>query len=51
MAQKFPTKNATLHDLRTHFGLQPIKDNNFFPEWQMDLPDLTDMDKQFLDQV
>lgn len=45
MAQKIDAPNVTLRDLETQFALQLVRDTQFFPEWQTDLPYLTEMDK------
>jgi len=51
MSQTIRASDISLHDLRTQFGLQLIKDSQFFQEWQSELPDITDFDKRFLDGV
>ncbi len=51
MVQTIPARTITLHDLETKFGLTFIEDDQFFREWQDDLPDITDSDKQRLDRV
>jgi len=51
MVQTIPARTITLHDLETQFGLTFIEDDQFFREWQNDLPDITDSDKQRLDRV
>ncbi|MCP4055658.1 MAG: hypothetical protein GY739_21980, partial [Mesoflavibacter sp.] len=37
--------------LETQFNLQLAVDDQFFSEWQTDLPEITDLDKQVMDQV
>ena len=51
MVQTIQARNVTLHDLSTKFGLQPVKDEQFFREWQDNLPEITSVDKQRLDRV
>ena len=51
MTQSIRASYVTLHDLRTKFGLQFIEDERFFEEWQTDLPQVTNLDKPFLDKV
>ena len=51
MVQSIQAKNATLRDLIDNFGLQLVRDNQFFREWQDNLPFVTDSEKQLLDRV
>jgi hypothetical protein len=51
MSKTIRANDISLHDLRTQFDLQLAKDNQFFPEWQAELPDTIDFDKQFLDRM
>ncbi|MDM8557943.1 restriction endonuclease subunit R [Candidatus Parabeggiatoa sp. HSG14] len=51
MSKTIRASDISLHDLRTQFNLQLAKDNQFFPEWQAELPDTIDFDKQFLDRM
>ena len=51
MAQTLQAKDVTLRDLTVQFGLQLIEDEQFFREWQDDLPEVPDDQKQFLDKV
>lgn len=44
-------KNVTLHDLEVSFSLRLAEDENFFPEWRTELPQLTDQEQQLLDKV
>lgn len=44
-------KDVTLRDLTLQFGLQFTEDEQFFREWQDNLPEITDNQKQFLDKV
>lgn len=51
MAQIIQSQNITLRDLIDRFGLQLIEDLQFFPEWQENLPEINDLEKQQLDKV
>ena len=51
MAQTLQAKDVTLRGLTVQFGLQLIEDEQFFREWQDNLPEVTDDQKQFLDKV
>ncbi len=44
-------KNISLYDLETAFGLRLVEDDQFFREWQDDLPEVSAAEKQRLDQV
>ncbi|MGV0024419.1 restriction endonuclease subunit R [Phormidesmis priestleyi] len=51
MVQTLQAKSVTLRDLIDRFHLQLVRDDQFFREWQDELPDITDTEQQFLDQV
>jgi len=51
MSQTIRASDISLHDLETQFGLQRTFDEPFFSEWQGDLPEITDLDKQLLDRL
>jgi hypothetical protein len=51
MVQTIQAKDITLRDLVTQFGIQLVRDEQFFREWQDDLPEITDSEKQLLDRV
>lgn len=51
MVQTIQAKDVTLEELKTIFGLQLVRDEIFFREWQDDLPEITDFQKQQLDQI
>ncbi len=51
MIQAIAARNIKLHDLKQKLGLQQIGDQDFFPEWFNDLPQLTDTEKQMLDRI
>lgn len=51
MVQTIQAQNINLNDLIEKFGLERSDDEQFFSEWQDDLPELTDSEKQALDEV
>ncbi|MDL5057255.1 restriction endonuclease subunit R [Geitlerinema calcuttense] len=51
MPQTLQAKDIDLRYLIDNFGLQLVQDDPFFPEWQENLPEITDLDKQLLDKV
>ncbi|MBD2775849.1 type I restriction endonuclease [Iningainema tapete] len=51
MVQTIQARNVTLHDLKTKFGLQLVEDKQFFREWQDNLPEINDLEKQRLDRA
>ncbi|NER95888.1 MAG: restriction endonuclease subunit R [Symploca sp. SIO1B1] len=51
MVAAIPAKNVTLEQLEKHFNLQLAEDEDFFWEWQEDLPELTDWQLQLLAEV
>lgn len=51
MVQTIQAKDITLRDLVTQFGIQLVRDEQFFREWQDDLLEITDSEKQLLDRV
>ena len=51
MIQMLPTKEITLLALETKFGLQLVEDEQFFREWQDNLPEITDAEKPRVDRV
>ncbi|MDY6786018.1 MAG: restriction endonuclease subunit R [Cyanobacteriota bacterium] len=51
MVQTLRAKEMDLRYLIDTFGLQFIRDEQFFREWQENLPQLTDLQKQLLDRV
>lgn len=51
MLQTIQAKDITLLELETLFGLQLIRDKQFFREWQDNLPEVTEIQKQQLDKV
>ncbi|MCA1993898.1 MAG: PD-(D/E)XK nuclease family protein [Coleofasciculus sp. S288] len=51
MAQVIQASELTLHDVEEKLNLQQVDDEQFFREWQGDLPAVTDAEKQWLDRV
>ena len=51
MVQVIQGKDITLAQLIDEFGLQLADDEQFFSEWQQDLPELNDLEKQSLNEV
>ncbi|MBD2488159.1 restriction endonuclease subunit R [Aulosira sp. FACHB-615] len=51
MTQTLQAKDIDLRYLIDNFGIQLILDKQFFREWQEDLPEITELDKQLLDKV
>jgi hypothetical protein len=51
MVQTVKAQNIDLRDLIDNFDLRLNQDEQFFREWQENLPELTDIEKQLLDQV
>ena len=51
MVQLIQSRDVTLVQLIDKFGLQNSDEEDFFPEWRNDLVELSDLDKQSLNQV
>lgn len=51
MVQTLQAKEVTLYQLETYFDLQWTEDEQFFREWQDNLPELTEAEQQRLDRV
>ncbi|MFN6484274.1 MULTISPECIES: restriction endonuclease subunit R [unclassified Nostoc] len=51
MTQTIPAKAIDLRYLIDNFGIDLVLDGSFFWEWQEDLPEINDLDKQLLDKV
>lgn len=51
MVQTIQAKDITLAQLTQSFGLSRTDEPQFFREWQDNLPELTDSEKQVLDEV
>ncbi|NET07459.1 MAG: restriction endonuclease subunit R [Symploca sp. SIO2B6] len=51
MVQAIKAQDISLLQLSENFGLERTDDDEFFPEWQDDLPKLNDWERQILDEV
>jgi hypothetical protein len=51
MTQAIQAKDIDLRYLIDNFEIQLVLDENFFREWQENLPEITDLDRQLLDKV
>jgi len=51
MVQIVQASDLSLHDVKQRFNLEQVWDDQFFWEWQADLPEMTDYEKHWLDQV
>ncbi|MEH2172638.1 restriction endonuclease subunit R [Nostoc sp.] len=51
MTQTIQAKVIDLRYLIDNFGIELVLDGSFFHEWQEDLPEINDLDKQLLDKV
>ncbi len=51
MVQTLQAKNLNLRHIIDQFGIKLVRDKQFFPEWQVDLPDLTESETVLLDKV
>ena len=51
MTQSIQAKTLTLREVKTKFNLQLAEDEQFFPEWIDDLPEISDEEKRYLDKV
>jgi hypothetical protein len=51
MVQIIQAKDVTLDELETLFHLQLVENEQFSREWQDDLPEIIDWQKQLLDRV
>ncbi|NET84435.1 MAG: restriction endonuclease subunit R [Moorea sp. SIO1F2] len=51
MVTAIPANQITLYDLRVKFGLERTDDEQFFQEWQDDLPELTELEKKELKEI
>jgi hypothetical protein len=51
MVQTIQARNVALNELETNFKIEWVEDDQFFREWQDDLPEITDYEKQRLDRV
>ena len=51
MVEVITGKDITIPKLKTTYGLERTEDENFFTEWQENLPEISEWDKQYLDEV
>ena len=51
MVQTISAEQLTLYQLEKKFALQQVENEDFFPEWQGILPELTEVDKEQLERV
>lgn len=51
MVQILQAKNVTLRTLIDDFGIWLVEDRAFFTEWQSDLPEVSDLEKQQLARI
>ncbi|QOV23686.1 restriction endonuclease subunit R [Anabaenopsis elenkinii] len=51
MTQIIQAKNIDLRYLIDNFGIELVLDRQFFWEWEEELPEITDLEKQLLDKV
>jgi hypothetical protein len=51
MTSTIPAETITLEQLRDLFELELVEDETFFTEWQSNLPELSEQDKELLNQV
>ena len=50
MVQVIQAHNVSHADLEARFGLQQTESEDFFTEWFENLPEITDLEKQDLEQ-
>lgn len=51
MVQLLQASNLNLGDVKERFHLEEIRDSQFFTEWQGDLPEISEAETQWLDQI
>lgn len=51
MVQTLQAKNVTLRTLIDDFRMRLVEDRAFFPEWQGNLPEVSNLEKQQLDRI
>jgi hypothetical protein len=49
--QTLQARATDLQTLTRNFGLSLVEDESFFWEWRVDLPEITEFERQFLDRV
>ncbi|MEA5581085.1 type I restriction endonuclease [Nodularia harveyana UHCC-0300] len=51
MVQVIPAQNITLAYLKENFAVEKSEDQQFFTEWFDSLPEISELEKQYLDRV
>ena len=51
MVQTIPAQDITINDLKIKFNLQQTNERQFFREWQDNLPELSESEKQLLERI
>jgi hypothetical protein len=51
MVQFIQAQNIGIADLEARFGLEQTDNETFFPEWWENLPEISELEKQYLDKV
>jgi hypothetical protein len=51
MVQYIQAQNISLEYLEEKFQLQEVNNETFFPEWLENLPEITDLEKQYLNNI
>ncbi len=51
MVETIQASLIPIDELELQFGLVEVEDDQFFQEWQDNLPEITDIEKQMLDKV
>jgi hypothetical protein len=51
MVQVIPAQNITLAYLKENFALEKSEDQQFFTEWFDSLPEISELEQQYLDRV
>ncbi|NEP03046.1 MAG: restriction endonuclease subunit R [Symploca sp. SIO2E9] len=51
MVKIIQASELSLHEVKERFNLQEVGDDSFFWEWQGNLPEITDNEKRWLDQI
>ena len=51
MVQSIQAQNISLEYLEERFKLQKVNNETFFPEWLDNLPEITDLEQQYLNRV
>ncbi|NET55135.1 MAG: restriction endonuclease subunit R [Symploca sp. SIO2E6] len=51
MVTTISARDITFEQLENHFGLEEVEDEQFFWEWQGNMPELSDVEKDMLDKL